>query len=109
MYETYATLIGLRRSHSELFNSTSTLDWKVSENDWEKGRFLTLSSLGNAKQIVVVGNFTNTAMKVETAFPKTGTWYNYRIPSETLTVTSSTASLTVPANDFLIYTSFSKE
>ncbi len=109
LYETYATLIGLRRSHSELFNSTSTLDWKVSENDWEKGRFLTLSSLGNAKQIVVVGNFTNTAMKVETAFPKTGTWYNYRIPSETLTVTSSTASLTVPANDFLIYTSFSKE
>jgi|AGTN01.3.fsa_nt_gi 1,4-alpha-glucan branching enzyme len=106
LYTTYSKLIDLRMSHSELFNATATLNWKVSVNDWNGGRFITLSSFGNAKQVVVVGNFTNASITAPTPFPKTGTWYNYMKPSETEQVTSSTMNIALPANSFRIYTTF---
>ena len=106
LYDTYAKLIGLRRAHPELFNATAAMDWKVTESFWEKGRFLTLSSLGNAKQIVVAGNFTNTPITTEMVFSKKGTWYNYIDRSESINVTSETMEITLPANSFKIFSSF---
>lgn len=106
LHDNYAKLIALRTAHPELFTSTATLDWKVTSAFWDTGRFLTLSSLGNAKQVVVVGNFTNVAINATTAFPKTGTWHNYMQPSETLNVTSATMDISVPANSFKMFTSF---
>ena len=106
LHDTYAKLIKFRNDYPELFNSTATMSWKVSESDWEKGRFLTLSSFGNAKQVVVIGNFTNNAITTSTTFPKTGTWHNYMNPSESLDVSSATMDLTLPANSFRMYTSF---
>lgn len=106
LHDVYAKLIGLRISHPELFNATATLDWKVTESFWEDGRFLTLSSFGNSKQIVVAGNFTNAAIDAATAFPKNGTWYNYMNASETLNVNSSTMNIAIPANSFRIYATF---
>ena len=82
------------------------MDWKVTESFWEKGRFLTLSSLGNAKQIVVAGNFTNTPITTEMVFSKKGTWYNYIDRSESINVTSETMEITLPANSFKIFSSF---
>ena len=106
LHDTYAKLIKFRNDNPELFNSTATMSWKVSESDWEKGRFLTLSSFGNAKQVVVIGNFTNEAITTSTTFPKTGTWHNYMNPSESLDVSSTTMDITLPANSFKMYTSF---
>jgi len=106
LYDTYTKLIEFRNDNPELFNSTATMSWKVSESDWENGRFLTLSSFGNAKQVVVIGNFTNEAITTSTTFPKTGTWYNYMNPSESLDVSSTTMDITLPANSFKMYTSF---
>lgn len=106
LHDTYAKLIKFRNDNPELFNSTATMSWKVSESNWEKGRFLTLSSFGNAKQVVVIGNFTNSAITTSSTFPKTGTWHNYMNPSESLDVSSATMDLTLPANSFRMYTSF---
>lgn len=106
LYDTYTKLIEFRNENPELFNSTATMSWKVSESDWEKGRFLTLSSFGNAKQVVVIGNFTNEAITTSTTFPKTGTWHNYMNPSESLDVSSATMDITLPANSFKMYTGF---
>ena len=106
LYDTYTTLINLRMEHEELFNATATLNWQVTPSFWESGRFLTLSSFGNYKQVVVVGNFTNNAIKATTSFPKTGLWYNYMNPSESLDVSSTTMDITLPANSFKMYTSF---
>ncbi len=106
LYDTYTKLIEFRNDNPELFNSTATMSWKVSESDWENGRFLTLSSFGNAKQVVVIGNFKNKAITTSTTFPKTGTWYNYMNPSESLDVSSATMDITLPANSFKMYTSF---
>ena len=107
LYDTYSTLIDLRMSHSELFNATATLNWKVTPSFWDSGRFITLSSFGNAKQVVVVGNFTNADGTFSTDFPATGEWYNYMNASDTLQVTSKTMNVQVPANNFKMYTSFS--
>jgi len=106
LYDTYTKLIEFRNDNPELFNSTATMSWKVSESDWENGRFLTLSSFGNAKQVVVIGNFKNKAITTSTTLPKTGTWYNYMNPSESLDVSSATMDITLPANSFKMYTSF---
>lgn len=106
LFNTYSKLIELRMEHEELFNSTATLDWKVTQSFWQQGRFMTLSSFGNAKQVVVVGNFTNSPISASTTFPSTGTWHNYMKSGETLDVTSETISVSVPANSFRIYTSF---
>lgn len=106
LHDTYAKLIEFRNDNPELFNSTATMSWKVSESDWEKGRFLTLSSFGNAKQVVVIGNFTNDAIVASTTFPKTGTWHNYMNPSESLNVSSTTMDISLPANSFKMYTGF---
>ena len=106
LYDTYAALINLRRDHPELFNATATLNWQVTEAFWDQGKFLTLSSFGNAKQVVVVGNFTNNQIVASTTFTQTGLWYNFMSPSTTLFVPESTMNITVPANSFKIYTTF---
>jgi 1,4-alpha-glucan branching enzyme len=106
LFDSYVSLIGLRRDHPELFNPTATLRWKVNTGFWESGRFLTLSSFGNAKQVVVVGNFTNNQIVASTTFTQTGLWYNFMSPSTTLFVPESTMNITVPANSFKIYTTF---
>ena len=106
LHDTYSRLIHLRRDHPELFNATATLNWQVIPSFWESGRFLTLSSFGNAKQVVVVGNFTNNPISATASFPKTGVWYNYMSSSTTLYVPSQTMSISVPPNSFRIYSSF---
>ena len=106
LHDTYATLIGLRRDHPELFNSTATLNWQVTDTFWEQGRFLTLSSFGNSKQIVVVGNFTNESINAATTFPQLGDWYNYLNPTEITTVHSKPMNIAVPANSFRIFSNF---
>ena len=104
--KTYSSLINLRMEHEELFNSTATLNWEVTPTFWEQGRFITLSSFGNSKQVVVVGNFTNESITASTKFPATGTWYNYMNQTETINVTSPTMTINVPANSFRIYSTF---
>lgn len=106
LHDTYAALIGLRRDHPELFNSTATLNWQVTDTFWEQGRFLTLSSFGNSKQIVVVGNFTNESISAATTFPQLGDWYNYLNPSEKTTVHSKPMNISMPANSFRIFCNF---
>lgn len=108
LHDIYSKLITLRFEHPELFNATATLDWNVTPSFWETGRSITLSSFGNAKQVVVIGNFTNNPVTKATSFPKTGTWYNYLNQNETFNVTSPAMSITVPANSFRMYTSFGK-
>ena len=107
LHDTYAKLISLRFDHPELFNATAILNWDVTPSFWETGRFITLSSFGREKQVVVIGNFTNNSITTTTTFPKTGTWYNYMDAEEDpLNVTSTTKDITVPANSFRVYTSF---
>src|SRR5690554_3611955 len=106
LLKTYSTLINLRMDHPELFNSTATLDWRVTPTFWEQGRFITLSSFGSSKQVVVIANFTNEVITVPYTFSRYGVWYNYMDQSETIDVTSTNLNIDVPANSFKIYSTF---
>lgn len=106
LLKTYSTLINMRMDHPELFNSTATLDWRVTPTFWEQGRFITLSSFGSSKQVVVIANFTNEVITVPYTFPRYGVWYNYMDQSETIDVTSTNLNIDVPANSFKIYSTF---
>lgn len=106
LLKTYSTLINLRMDHPELFNSTATLDWRVTPTFWEQGRFITLSSFGSSKQVVVIANFTNEVITVPYTFPRYGVWYNYMDQSETIDVTSTNLNIDVPADSFKIYSTF---
>ena len=106
LHNTYTKLMELRNDYPELFTPSAQLDWKVTTSFWANGRFLTLKGPDN-KHLVVVGNFTNNDGTYSTTFPTTGKWYNYMNTTETLQVNTATMNVTVPANDFKIYTSFS--
>lgn len=103
---TYAKLIDFRMKNPDMFNSTANLSWKVSVSDWANGRSLVLSNATGTKKVVVVGNFKNEATDVTANFGTTGTWFNVMNTSETFNVTSSTMSISVPANEFKIYSTF---
>ena len=107
LHDTYAKLMALRNAYPELFTPTATLEWKVTTSFWDNGRFLTLTDPNSNKHLVVVGNFTNTAGNYSTTFPATGEWYNYMNTTDTLQVNAPSTTVTVPANNFRIYTSFS--
>lgn len=98
LYTMYGKLMALRNAHPELFHSSTTLTLKVGVSDWANGRTLHATST-TGKELVVVGNFTNTATTV--TFPATtGTWSNY------LTQTTETVAGTVQLqpHSFVIYT-----
>ncbi len=105
LHDIYSKLIDLRMNHSELFNSTATMEWQVAAANWDNGRFITLSSFGNAKQVVVVGNFTNGEITTNTTFPNIGTWSNY-LTSESIEIGAKTVSITVPSNSFKMFIDF---
>lgn len=105
LYNTYSKLIELRMNHSELFNSTATMEWKVAASNWNNGRFITLSSFGKGKQVVVAGNFTNSEITTQTTFPNTGTWRNY-FNNQNVEITTITTPITIPANSFIMFVDF---
>ena len=105
LHDTYRRLIWLRRNHPELFAPDSRLEMRTGVADWANGRFLTLSSADGSKQVVLVGNFTNTSIDANTTFPRTGTWHNF-MTLDAKNVTSTTMTVTVPANEFRMFTTF---
>ena len=107
LHNTYAKLIEFRNVNPNLFKpaSPAPLQWQVSTTNWGNGRFLTLSN--SNQHVVVVGNFTNSTGSYTTKFPTTGEWHNYMNPTEKLQVDAQTMDITVPANNFKMYTSFS--
>lgn len=103
LYDTYSKLINFRFENPELVSANANFSWKVSVTDWLNGRFITSTS-GN-KSMVVVGNFNNDDRTFTVTFPHTGTWYNY-MNNTALNVSSATQAITIPANEFRLYTNF---
>lgn len=103
VYNTYSQLMTLRGAYPQLFSQAAFRNWRVGVNDWDGGRFITLESI-DGKKLVVAGNFTNASVSVIPNFTSTGTWYELR--GDELNVTSSSQQITVPANEFRLYTNF---
>lgn len=101
LVDIYTKLITLRTTHSDLFNASSQFTWKVSYNDWDNGRTLTLKAV-NGKQLHVYANFTNAS--IDYTIPE-GTWYLYL---ENGNPVEGEKKISVPAHEFRLYTNFAE-
>ncbi|MDR0744928.1 MAG: alpha-amylase [Mediterranea sp.] len=104
LYDTYRKLIELRTSVPRLFDTESAFIWKVGEGNWDNGRTLSLKT-HDGKGLVVAANFKDVEITCTLTFPSIGTWYNY-IDRSTLDIETTEQTIGVPANSYLIYTSF---
>ena len=66
----------LRKAYPEVFGQNAFKEWRVSDNDWNDGRYIRLETV-DGKQLVVVGNFTDRPVDMQHVFPVTGEWYNF--------------------------------
>lgn len=105
LWMAYAKLNTLRNYHAELFAQDATLSYKLSKSDWYNGRYVTLTSADGNKSVVVAINLTEKDGNYTLNFPKTGTWTNL-LTDETIQVTGTSYSESVPANSCVIYTNF---
>lgn len=103
LYDTYCRLIKLRNDNPDLFTGSSQFKWQVGVNNWEQGRFITLSS--TTKHMLAVGNFSNTDGEYTITFPVTGKWYNY-LSGEEMEVKDNTRKMKIPAHSYRILTTF---
>ncbi|MEG1562715.1 MAG: alpha-amylase family glycosyl hydrolase [Bacteroides sp.] len=101
LVKTYIQLITLRRRHPSLFAASAQLTWKVGVADWDKGRTLTLTSV-DGKALHVFGNFTTAPV---TYTLPAGSWFQYL---DNGAPAAGGSTLTVPAHEFRLYTTFAK-
>ena len=100
LHDTYAKLLKMRNEHSELFDGSASLTWKVGISDWANGRSIHLTSV-TGKQLVVLGNFTNTDTTVD--FPaSTGEWTDWKSGKKQ----NVGSSVKIVSNSYMIYTNF---
>ena len=102
LYDTYCDLIKFRRDNPEFFDQTASFSWKVGQNDWDNGRFITCTA--GSKSFVVVGNFTVQEKTFTVEMPSDGTWVNQFDKSEVYT--GGSLNITLSAGDFLLLTNF---
>jgi 1,4-alpha-glucan branching enzyme len=107
LYDEYAKLMKLRTAYSQLFTQAAFRDWQVSSNFWSSGRFITLESI-DGKKLVLVGNFTQSAISPSLTFPTDGTWYEFTADGAALTV-SSPQVVNVQPHTYRLYTNFMVE
>lgn len=58
--------------------------------------------VNSLKNVVVLANFSTSALSFNPSFPYTGTWYNL-MDNTSINVTSTTATISIPAGQFLVY------
>ncbi len=101
VYETWAKLIKLKLKY-DIFETTDfSLD--VSNTNGLKKIHLTNPNATGIQSIVILGNFGVTTQNITPHFQQTGTWYNLLDDNATITVSNTTASISLEAGEFKVY------
>jgi len=101
VYNTWTKLISLKLNYDIFETSDFTLD--VSNANGLKKIHLTNPSATDIQNIVIIGNFGVTAQNITPFFQQTGTWYNLLEDNTTITVTNTTASISLAPGEFKLY------
>jgi len=103
LYDTYAELIHFRNENSKLFSSPTTIEMQTTTSNWENGRIIRLKQ--EDKELVLLGNYVETAIQIPAGFTSTGTWEEL-FSGETITVTESNKNdkIALPPHSFKLYT-----
>lgn len=102
LYETYATLIEYRSENTDLFSSPSKVTMQTTGSDWDNGRAIRLE--GKEKDLVLLGNFTETPIEMPAGFTSTGTW-NELFSNQSITVSDDNKKqkVALPSHSFKLY------
>ncbi len=103
LYETYSKLIKFRNQNPELFASPENITMQTTSSDWETGRAIRLQT--ENKDLVLIGNFIETAIDINPSFTSTGSWEEI-FTGETITVTEGNKNnkITLQPHSFKLYT-----
>ncbi|MGN0190812.1 MAG: alpha-amylase family glycosyl hydrolase, partial [Candidatus Cryptobacteroides sp.] len=75
LYDTYSGLLKFRKENPRFFDRDAVIEWYVSEEQWDYGRFLYGSVDG--KYFAVIGNFSNETKDITAWLPVSGQWKDY--------------------------------
>lgn len=98
LYDVYAKLLYLRKTHPNLFQANSTFSWKVDESCWSGSTPRSITLKNGNDQLYVIGNFGEEEAKA-ISLPE-DIQYNYMTGEEV------NGNITVPAHSFFLGTSF---
>jgi pullulanase/glycogen debranching enzyme len=101
VYNTWAKLIKLKLKYDIFQTSDFTLD--VANTNGLKKIHLTNPSATDIQNVVIIGNFGTTTQSISPFFQQTGTWYNLLEDNASITVTSTTANISLAPGEFKVY------
>ncbi|WP_166382226.1 alpha-amylase family glycosyl hydrolase [Polaribacter sp. 11A2H] len=99
--ETWSKLIQLKLKY-EIFE-TSNFTLNVGNANGLNTIHLSDASASGIQNITIIGNFGVTTQSISPAFQQTGTWYNLLEDNTTITVTNTTASISLAPGEFKVY------
>lgn len=98
LYDVYAKLLNLRKTHANLFQANSTFSWNVDNNYWSGSTPRSITLKNGNDMLYVIGNFGEEDANA-ISLPD-GIQYNYMTGEEV------SGNITVPAHSFFLGTSF---
>jgi pullulanase/glycogen debranching enzyme len=99
--ETWSKLIKLKLKYEIFETSDFTLD--VGNANGLNKIHLTNSSAADIQNVVIIGNFGVTTQSISPFFQQTGTWYNLLEDNATITVTNTTAAISLAPGEFKVF------
>jgi len=102
VYSDWAKMINLKTNNA-VFNGSYAIS-PISTNNLLQRVYVYDNTLPSSqlKNVVILTNFTTSSQNVTPDFPYTGTWVNL-MDNTTISVTSTTATITIEAGGFRIY------
>lgn len=102
LYDIYSELIAFRRENPGLFASPDKINMQTSGNDWDNGRAIRLQS--NEKDLVLLGNFTQTPIEMVADFTTVGNWEEI-FTQENINVTDENLKMKInlPAHSYKLF------
>jgi 1,4-alpha-glucan branching enzyme len=102
VYDSWAFLIGLKKKYDIFRTNNFVLD--VANVNGLKSIHLTNDAVNPAiKHITVIGNFGVVAQNINPQFQQTGTWYDLLNNNTSISVTNTTATISLQPGEFKIY------
>jgi len=102
LYNTWSKLIQLKLKYDIFKTSDFTLDVGSSNNGIKKIH-LTDPTATDIQSVVIIGNFGVITQSITPNFQQTGTWYNLLDDNSTITVSSTTALISLAPGEFKVY------
>ncbi|ARV14446.1 alpha-amylase family glycosyl hydrolase [Polaribacter sp. SA4-12] len=98
---TWSKLIKLKLKYDIFKTSDFTLD--VGNSNGLNKIHLTDPTAADIQNVVVIGNFGTTTQSISPFFQQTGTWYNLLEDNATITVTNTTAAISLAPGEFKVF------